>query len=182
MRPFFESLFSSLLLTSYSALTLSPQTEKIVKAQDTIAGINDKMNSSDRMIQEIGSFWSSITSRFRSEVPKSEYADRRAEWEDQHTRNMEQVRGSRPSASAWGAPSSKPSAPPVPATASQDQIGRDLDDILLAVRDMKAMAEEMNVSLEEQNRRLDHLNPEIDLTTARIKTARTKVQTLIDKA
>ena len=137
------------------------------------------MNVADRAIYEIGSFWGSLVSRFRSDPPKTEYAERQAEWEVEHAQHMEQYRAK----SSPSAKSHVPTSPPLPACATEgEQFDRDLDDIHRAVLEIREMANEMNVTLHEHNRRLDHLGPETDLATGRIRHARGGVQKLIDKA
>lgn len=145
-----------------------------------MAHINDRMNSADRIIYEIGSFWGSIVSRFRSEPNTTENAERLAQFEDEHARHMEGYRNTEAFRRGTGP---APNAPPMPVEYTEgDEVDRDLDEIYLAVHDLKRKALHMGESLEEHNRRLDHLNPEIDIATGRVRNARGKVQNLIDNA
>lgn len=131
------------------------------------------------MIYELGSFWGSIVSRFRSEPPKTAHMEAREAWEEEHKNNMESKRGAATRRSSF----ETPAAPPKPLQSEYlDETDRDLDEIHELVKDMKRKAVLMGETLEEHNTRLDRLSPEIDHTTARIRASRTKVQTLIDKA
>jgi hypothetical protein len=142
------------------------------KLQDDVARIGDKLNSTDRMIHEIGSFWTRLTNKFRSGPNVSEHSDRRSEWEEQHRAHM----ATRDAASPIR-------APPAPsASQEEDEQERDLDEIYAAMLQVKYKAQLMGATIEEHNRRLDHLNTETELTTARISTSNRKVADLIKRA
>ena len=138
--------------------------------QDKVAGIGDKLNTTDRLIHEIGSFWTRVANKFRSGPNVSEHSDRRAEWEEEHRAHM--------AAKATAAPIA---APPLPTTYADDEDG-DLDAIYDSVLRMKHSALVMGSTLEDHNLRLDHLNTETELATARISTSNRKVGELIKRA
>lgn len=146
--------------------------ERFEKLQDDVARMGDQMNSADKMLHEIGSFWARVTSRFKSQEPNgAEHADRRTEWEEEHRAHMQAKKGT----------ASPHSAPLDQALVFADDEDGDLDAIHAAVLEMRRKALMMGENIEDHNHRLDHLNTETVLTTERIRTSKTKVDTLIKK-
>lgn len=111
-----------------------------------------------------------MTSRFRPSPNTTEHATRRAEWEETHRARMDAYRTAHPSGPE-----------PVPTTEFSDDLDGDLDQIHLAVLEMKRKAVIMGETLEDHNHRVDNLNHEVELATGRVKASNKKVETILKK-
>lgn len=172
-RSFLVSVGSSALLHC-TVLTPFFCVEKIARAQDGVARINDRMNSADRLIYEIGSFWGNLVGKFRSTPNTSEHQDRRQQWEAEHEEYMQAQRAKALQQKA------APLAPSLPPRSTEDdEYDRDLTMILESVQQMKSRALEMGIHLEEHNRRLDALRDETDIATDRVRKGRGDIATLL---
>jgi len=163
-------------ISTMSLARLNEQTETIRRQEESMAGIQDKLNGAERHLRSIDSFWGMISNWFRRDNSQDHQNALKEENErfDSNRSSTVETAGSDAltlikQQTQLSVERSTLSHCKNEAERKFDEQDRDLDAILGLVRNLSGQARAMGTTIDEHQDRLGHLRVQIDDADSRTR-------------